>query len=76
MGLSWNLAKCRYHHLKSCQFSSPLSLFCDMSVADQLVKNPPGMQETLVRFLGREDPLKKGKATYSSNLAWRIAWTV
>ena len=42
----------------------------------QLVKNPPGMQETLVRFLGREDPLKKGKATYSSNLAWRIAWTV
>ena len=26
----------------------------------QLVKNPPAMQETLVRFLGREDPLEKG----------------
>ena len=26
----------------------------------QLVKNPPGMQETLVRLLGCEDPLEKG----------------
>ena len=26
----------------------------------QLVKNPPAMQETLVRFLGREDLLEKG----------------
>ena len=26
----------------------------------QLVKNPPGMQETWVRFLGWEDPLEKG----------------
>jgi hypothetical protein len=26
----------------------------------QLVKNPPAMQETLVRFLGQEDPLEKG----------------
>ena len=25
----------------------------------QLVKNPPAMQETLVRFLGREDPLEE-----------------
>ena len=24
------------------------------------VKNPPAMQETLVRFLGWEDPLEKG----------------
>ena len=24
----------------------------------QLVKNPPAMQETLVQFLGREDPLR------------------
>ena len=28
-----------------------------------LVKNLPAMQETLVRFLGQEDPLEKGKAT-------------
>ena len=26
----------------------------------QLVKNPPAMRETLVRSLGREDPLEKG----------------
>ena len=38
----------------------------------QLVKNPPAMRETWVRSLGWEDPLEKGKATYSSILAWRI----
>ena len=42
----------------------------------QLVKNLPAMQETLVRFPGREDPLEKGKATHSGILAWRIPWTV
>ena len=42
----------------------------------QLVKNPPAMQETWVRSLGWEDTLEKGKATYSSILAWRIAWTI
>ena len=26
----------------------------------QLIKNLPAMQETLVQFLGREDPLEKG----------------
>ena len=26
--------------------------------------------------LGWEDPLKKGKATHSNTLAWRIPWTV
>ena len=41
-----------------------------------LGKNPPEMQETLVRFLGWEDPLEKGKATHSTILAWRIPWTV
>ena len=34
----------------------------------QLVKNLAAMQETLVRFLGSEDPLEKGKATHSSIL--------
>ena len=38
----------------------------------QLVKNPPAKQETLVQFLGWEDPMEEGKATYSSILAWRI----
>ena len=29
------------------------------SLIAQLVKNPPAMQETLIQFLGREDPLEK-----------------
>ena len=34
-----------------------------------MVKNLPAMQDTQVRFLGQEDPLEKGMATYSSILA-------
>ena len=30
------------------------------SLIVQLVKNPPVMQETLVQFLGQENPLEKG----------------
>ena len=41
------------------------------SLVAQLVKNPPAMQETPVRFLGWEDPLEEGMATHSSILAWR-----
>ena len=41
----------------------------------QLVKNLSAMQETPVRSRGREDPLEKDMATYSSILAWRILWT-
>ena len=33
------------------------------------------MLETCVQFLVQEDPLKKGMATHSSILAWRIPWT-
>ena len=33
---------------------------CWTSLVSQLVKNPPAMQETHVRFLGQEDPLEKG----------------
>ena len=32
-------------------------------------------QETLVRFLGQEDPLEKEMATHLSILAWKIPWT-
>ena len=46
------------------------------SLVAQLIKNPPAMQETWAQSLGWEDPLQKGKATHSSNLAWRIQWTV
>ena len=41
----------------------------------QKVKNLPAMQETWVQSLGQEDPLKKGMATHSSILAWKIPWT-
>ena len=46
------------------------------SLVAQLVKNLPAVQETWVQSLGWEDPLEKGKTTYSSILAWRTAWTV
>ena len=46
------------------------------SLIAQLVKKRPAMQETLVQFLGREDPLEKEKAMHSSILTWRIPWTV
>ena len=39
------------------------------------VKNWPAMQEIVVRSLGREDPIEKEMATYSSFLAWEIPWT-
>ena len=47
-----------------------------MSMRAQLVENLPAMQETLVRFLGREDPLEEGRATHSSLLgltSW-LSW--
>ena len=40
-----------------------------------MVKHLPAVQETQVRSLGREDPLKKGMATHSSIIAWRIPRT-
>ena len=33
------------------------------------------MRKTWVQSLGWEDPLEKGKATYSNIMAWRIPWT-
>ena len=46
-------------------------VICDKmraSLIAQLVKKPPAMQETLVRFLGQEDSLKKRETTHSSVL--------
>ena len=45
------------------------------SLVAQRVKNPPAMQDTWVRSLGREDPLEKGMATHFSFLTWRMPWT-
>ena len=40
-----------------------------------VIKNLPAKQGTRVQSLGWEDPLKKGMASHSSILAWRIPWT-
>ena len=48
------------------------------SPSGSVVKNSPAIQEpqeTWVRSLGWEDPLKEEMATLSSILAWRILWT-
>ena len=39
-----------------------------------MIKNLPAKQETQIQSRGQEDTLKKGMATYSSILAWRIPW--
>ena len=58
----------------------PYNLFEDrsytrVSLVAQSVNNLPAVQETLVRFLGREDPLEKEMTIHSSILAWKIPWT-
>ena len=39
------------------------------------IKNLPAMQKTLVRSLGREDPLEKKMKTHSNILAQEIPWS-
>ena len=41
----------------------------------QMIKNSSAIQETWVRFLGRDDSLEKEMATHYNILAWRIPWT-
>ena len=41
----------------------------------QTVKHLSTMRETRVQSLGREDPLEKEMAIYSSTIAWKIPWT-
>ena len=56
-------------------------LTLDLNGASQVavvVTNPPanaGDARDLGSILGQEDPLEKGMATHSSNLAWKISWT-
>ena len=40
-----------------------------------MVNNPHAFKDTWIGSLDWEDPLKKGMATHSSILAWRIPWT-
>ena len=39
-----------------------------------MVKNLPAIQDTQVQSLGRENLLKKGMATHSIILSWKIPW--
>ena len=49
--------------------------YAQASLVAQRLKRLPPMRETLVRVLGREDPLEKEMVTHSSILAWRIPQT-
>ena len=40
-----------------------------------MVKNAPAVQEMQVQSLGRNDPLVKEMAIYSSTFAWEIQWS-
>ena len=57
-----------------------MTLICDSkdlggtSLVAQRAKRLPSMQETWVRSLGGEDPLKKEMATHSSILARKTPW--
>ena len=65
----------RLFYLQSISTPSPSSW---ASTTAQQVKNLPATQETqetLVWSPGWENPLKKGMASHSSILAWRIPWT-
>ena len=45
------------------------------SLVIQMVKNPTAIWETWVQSLGWENPLKNGKVSHFSILAWRIPST-
>ena len=62
-----------------CSLISSLPFTCHSyliwaSLVAQRLKRLLAMQETWVRSLGQEDPLKKEMATHSSVLAWKIPW--
>ena len=63
------------HNLYEYEYVTTSYEYVWASLIAQLVKNLPAMEETPVQFLGWEDPLEKGKVTYSSIL-WRTPRTV
>ena len=56
-------------------FFAPPPLLPRTSLVAQMVKNPPGMWETWVRFLGWEDPLEKSMAPTPVFLPGESPWT-
>ena len=82
-GLIVKSSRC-FHHTASwfCTLAWAVSLYGSPSFwtdyflfVAQMVKTLPAMWETWVWFLGWENPLEKGMATYSSILIWRIPRT-
>ena len=55
-----------------CRKNSHVPRSQGASLGAQLVKNLPAVQETWVRSLGQDDPLKKEMSTHSNKLAWKI----
>ena len=72
-GLSCVMRALQLWHVGSVVVVGPASQ--RTCIVAQSVKNLPAMQETWVRFLGREDPLEKEMATHSIILTWKIPWT-
>ena len=68
-----SLALCR--ELNKTANMKAASFILGASLVTQMVKNLPALWEIWVSSLGQKDPLKKGMATDSSILAWRIPWT-
>ena len=56
-------------------FDVRIGIYFCVSLVAQMVKNLLAMQETQGWSPGREGPLEKEMATYSSILVWRIPWT-
>ena len=52
-----------------------MAVFKSSAWYEPLVKSLLARQETWVRSLGQEDPLKKKMAIHSSILAWKTPWT-
>ena len=67
LAFAWTTSESLYHLSYSYKLMN--------SLVTQMVKNMPAVWETWVWSLGQEDSLKKGMATHSSILAWRIPWT-
>ena len=73
--LSWHPSRYTFIINISNMFSDTL-LWERVQVVSSVGKESILKKETLVQFLGREDPLGKGTAIHSSILAWRIPWTI
>ena len=54
------------------RFIEGMKISLRASLVAQMVKNPPVVRETWLRFLAWKDFLEEGMATHCSILAWRI----